>query len=657
MNIHIDLETYSSVDLKQSGIYAYTESLDFEILMFAYCIDDEPVQIVDLAAGEKIPNSLIELILDSKTTKKAHNAAFERTCLKKINLDVPIEEWECTQVKAAYCGLPLSLKDIGKVLNLKQFAKDSSGAALIRFFSIPIKPTRANGMRLRNMYYHDKEKWENFKSYCKQDVESEREISRILKDIPFPEFERINYIQDQIINDRGIGVDVDFVNKAEKLRIQNSEDNTQSLKDITNLVNPNSAAQLKTWLSDALLKDIKSLAKEEIPVVLKLAEASAIEGDEDTLEAIKLKISLSKTSLKKYTAILKCLCEDGRVRGLFQFYGANRTGRWAGRLVQLQNLTRNYLKNLDEARAEVKAHNYDDLKMIYDPKDMPDVLSQLIRTSFTASEGKTFVISDFSAIEARVIAWLADETWRLDVFSTHGKIYEASASMMFNIPLSEITPALRTKGKIAELALGYQGSLGALKNMGGEKMGLSEDEMKSIVSKWRKANKNIVKLWEVMNSAATKAVMLKQKIVVSDYKNLEFNMVQGCLTIKLPSGRSLFYREAQVKPNRFNSVAVTYKGLEEGRWVTVDTYGGKLVENIVQAIARDILANSICVLHENGYEVVMHVHDEVIVEVPDNDVDYHLDEVSRLMSLPISWADNSIMEAKAFYSKYYKKED
>lgn len=656
MKIHIDLETYSSIDLKTSGVYKYVSSPDFEILIFSYAINSRPIQTIDLASGEKIPGFLIDLLADSNVIKGAHNAAFERNCFRAVGIDIPAKEWECTQVKAAYCGLPLSLDAIAKVLGLTQ--KDSAGKNLIRYFSMPVKPTLTNGKRVRNFPFHNAEKWEAYKRYCETDVQVEKEIADFLSDVKLPEFERLNYIIDQKINDAGILVDTHFANKAFDINQIATKNNIEALKNITKLNNPNSAAQLAKWLSEALQEDITSTAKDKMPDIIKLAEASTFGSKEDILSALDLRAIVAKTAIKKYTAIQKCVTDDKRVRGLFQFYGANRTGRWAGRLVQMQNLARNYIKNLDTVRNNFRSLPYEDLSLFYEDTEIPGILGQLVRTTFIAPKGHTLIVSDFSAIEARVIAWLADEKWRLEVFESHGKIYEASAAMMFSIPIESVTEGsdLRQKGKIAELALGYGGSLGALKKMGGEGMGLSDTEMTSIVKKWRKANLKIVELWKVVEEAAILAVKTGNIIKLNNYKGLIFEFKNNVLTITLPSGRALFYREAKLKPGSYGKMALTYKGVENNMWCTVDTYGGKLIENIIQAIARDCLAYSMQLINDYNYKLVMHVHDEVVIEELDDKVDTSMKHLVSIMGLPISWAPGLKLTAKAFFTKYYKKD-
>lgn len=649
--LHIDIETYSSVDIMASGAYKYMESVDFEILLVAYAFDDKPVQIVDLSNGETLPEDFINALLDPQTEKHAHNANFERQAFKKYGYDVPVRYWVCSAVKSAYCGLPLSLDGVSKALSLGDLGKSASGKALIRFFSCPVKATKINGMRERNFSFHDPIKWEMYKDYCKQDVEAEREIGKRLEAYPIPLFERMNYVLDQEINDKGILIDLVMAKNAFDIDTRFAEELSNRVKEITGVENPNSAAQLKNWLSDAMQKEIKTLAKGDIPNLIEEA------GDGIVSEVLTIRQKLSKTSTKKYVAMLACACEDKRAHGLFQFYGANRTGRWAGRLIQLQNLPQNHLDDLEEARAAIASGDYDLVTMLYD--DIPSVLSQLIRTTFVAKEGHTFAVADFSAIEARVIAWLADEKWRLKVFASHGKIYEASASMMFNVPIESVTKGsdLRQKGKIAELALGYQGAVGALKTMGGEAMGLSELEMDTIVKKWRKANPAIVALWGDVENCAIRAIKTKKKIV-SIHKGLEFDCDDEVFTIKLPSGRKLFYRSPSFSQNKWGKESIVYKGMDQTtkQWGNVDTYGGKLVENIIQAIARDLLAQSMLRINGAGFEIVMHVHDEVVCEVPLEVSEQNLKAIEDIMATPIDWAEGLTLTADGYLTPFYKKD-
>lgn len=649
--LHIDIETYSSVDISTSGHYKYTESIDFEILMIAYAYDNGPTSIIDLAQGEQIPQSLIEALIDVSIEKWAHNATFERNAFKAIGINSHASQWHCTAVKAGYCGFPLSLDAVSKAMKLDDKAKLATGKALIRFFCCPVKPTKTNGMRTRNLPHHDLEKWEEFKRYCMQDVEAEREIDKRLERYIIPAFERQNYILDQKINDIGIRVDEQFAINAVEIDERFSLECTNRVKDLTGIDNPNSPAQLKVWLTKVMQKDINTLAKDTLEALIEEAGVG-VAG-----EVLALRKKLSKTSIKKYTAMLNCLCIDGRAHGLFQFYGANRTGRWAGRLIQLQNLVRNTMQGLDLVRQSISDNDYELLTLLYD--DLSQVLSQLVRTAFIPKEGYTFAIADFSAIEARVIAWLASERWRMEVFETHGKIYEASASMMFNVPIEQITKgsSLRDKGKVAELALGYQGAVGALKQMGGEKMGLSEQEMQTIVDKWRKANPRIVGLWQEIETCAVNAVQHRCK-VTSKHQGINFNFDGQALIITLPSKRQLFYQNPILAPNQWGKPSLKYMGMDQTtkQWTRVDTYGGKLVENIIQAIARDCLADSMLRLDNSGFSICMHVHDEVICEVTTWGADNDLKIMNKIMSQPISWAKGLNLKAEGYLTPFYKKD-
>lgn len=669
--LHIDIETYSSIDITSCGAYRYTQSVDFEILLIAYAFGNDPVQIVDLAQGEEIPVEFLEALKGPNVKKHAHSANFERQAFKACGYEVSIDQWHCSAVKAAYCGLPLPLAEVSKALNFgSDKAKLATGKALIRYFSIPCKPTKVNGQRCRNFPEHDLEKWEQYKEYCIQDVEAEREIGRRLDRYAIPATERELYILDQEINDRGILIDTELASKAYKIDEEYSDILKEKVREITGVDNPNSVAQLKQWIGEAIGKEIKSLAKENVSALLDGVENKAV-GD-----VLRLRQMLSKSSIKKYTRMLDCVCSDGRGHGFFQFYGANRTGRWAGRLVQVQNLTRNYLPDLTTAREVVKTGDHENVEILYG--DVSDTLSQLIRTAFVADEGKTFAVADFSAIEARVIAWIAGEKWRLDVFKTHGKIYEASAASMFGVPIEEIGKGsdLRSKGKVAELALGFGGSIGALTQMGADKMGLEEDEMRDIVNKWRKASPAIVQLWRNLEGCAKQAVR-SGKPLTSKHKNLLFEYNGEVLTIELPSGRKLFYQEPRLqkkmihRPNgeSFEVESLTYMGMDQTtkQWVRLDTYGGKLTENIVQAVARDLLAHSMLELDKRGFEIVMHVHDEAVCEIDDYDTDEaaqaadwtnadQLEIMCKIMGEPVPWAKGLPLGADGYITPYYKKD-
>jgi len=654
MKLHIDIETYSSVELKDCGLYKYIESPDFEILLIAYAIDQGEVQIVDLARGEELPGEFIAAFKSVDTELHAHNAAFERIALGKYfhgkGAKLSPLNWHCSMVKAAYCGLPLSLEQVSAALNMGDKGKLDSGKDLIRYFCKPCKPTKTNEGRTRNLPHHDPEKWEAFKEYCKRDVEAERFIDNRLRNYKIPEFERENYIIDQIINDRGIKVDLPMVEAIVAVDKGYSEELMEKAKALTGLDNPNSPAQLKKWLSNALAKEVKSLAKDSIPALMEKTDNRAV------LDVLDLRTKMSRSSIKKYTKMLDSTCSDGRAHGLFQFYGANRTGRWAGRLIQLQNLVQNHLGNLSVVRELAASGDRDTLELMYE--DLASVLAQLVRTAFVARDNHTFIVADFSAIEARVIAWLAGETWRLDVFNSHGKIYEASAAMMFNVPIDKITKGsdLRAKGKIAELALGYQGSVGAMKQMAGPDTDLTEEDMKGIVDKWRRANPKIARFWKDVENAAKRAV---QNSPCELQHGLKFNRDADYLVITLPSGRQLFYREPSFTTNQFDQPCIQYKGMiqETRKWGNVPTYGGKLTENIVQAVARDLLAHAITLLEDSGYEVVMHVHDEVVCEVNLKlDSDEELEKVCEIMGHGPEWSKGLPLEADGYVTPFYKKD-
>lgn len=649
--LHIDIETYSPVDLNEEGVYKYCEHPLFEVLLIAYKDEYNAVKIIDLANGEEIPDSFIELF--NNRYKAAHNATFERICLNAIGLESSPADWLCTAVAASYFGWPRSLEAAASAMGLEQ-QKDKAGKDLIRYFCIPCKPTKANGFRSRNLPKHAPDRWDSFRAYCIQDVETEADIFNTLaKDAGWRGFKedfRTNYPLDQLINDRGIPLDHDFISKAIALDEVNTDLATTACRRITGLDNPNSPAQLKKWLSEAMGQDITSLSKET--VVEMLEDASG-----DIKKVLELRQELSKSSTAKYGKMAACACGDGRVRGTLLYYGA-RTGRWAGRLIQPQNMAQNHLSHIEGVRTAVKKYDYETLSALFD--SIPDTLSQLIRTAIAAPEGYIFAPADFSAIEARVTAWVAGETWRLDVFKTHGKIYEASAAMMFCVPIEEVTKGseYRKKGKVAELALGYEGALGALKQMGGEKMGLSDSEMRRIVRLWRAANLNIVSLWEDIEACAHKAVALGQK-VVSRHKGLAFRFENGALSIQLPSGRRLYYQGARLGTNRFNEPGLIYKGINSvtKKWEELETYGGKLVENIVQGIARDLMANALLNLDGNGYPVVFHVHDEAVPEIPnDENAEANLEKICDLMAEAPEWAAGLPLTADGYLTTFYKKD-
>lgn len=654
-DIFIDIETYSSVDLKTSGAYKYIASPDFEILIVGYAINDGPVISVDLAQGETLPEEFEEALFDSNYRKHAHNAVFERLSFKRIGYDVPAEEWYCTAVKAAYTGLPLSLDQVSKVLDL-QDKKLDTGKSLIKYFSCPCKPTKVNGGRTRNYPWHAPEKWEMYKEYNRYDVLAEREIHYRLLQYDIPTVERELYTVDQAINDRGILIDPTLAKSAINIDEEYSEVLMAQARALTHLDNPKSSPQMCKWLSLKTGDSITSLAKDVLPGLIK-----QYSNNSDVKEALILRQKLAKSSIKKYYAMINCVTPDNRVRGTFQFYGANRTGRWAGRLLQLQNLSKNHLDDIDTPRDLVRARDWDTVEMLYD--DVPDILSQLVRTAIVAPENKILAVCDFSAIEARVISWLAEEDWRMDVFRGDGKIYEAAGARMFNVPISAITKTspLRQKAKIAELALGYQGHLGAMKRMGGESMGLSDTEMTSIVRKWRDANPKIVELWAEVEDCAMEAVRYHRQVVGTS-RGLIFDCNDEVLTITLPSGRALFYRNPQIREKakgRTTIKSLFYEGLnqETKQWTLLDTYGGKLVENIVQAIARDLLAFSLINLHKAGYAITMHVHDEIIAEIDyDGSEQETYNQMAALMGQAPSWASDLPLNADGYLTKYYKKD-
>lgn len=645
----VDIETYSSVDLVRSGVYAYTAAEDFEVLLFAYAFDDEPVQMVDLASGESIPETVVAALTDSTVVKTAFNANFERTCLARhFGREMPPEQWRCSQAHALALGLPPHLDGVAKCLKLPN-QKMKEGKALIRYFSVPCKPTKANGQRTRNLPQHDPEKWQTFITYCKQDVEVERSVRQKLEKHPMTDTEQQLWQLDQRINDFGVQVDHQLVDQAIQCDALHQDQLKEEAIQLTGLENPNSPAQLKGWLKEEHGIEIASLAKADVEELLQSTD------NEEVKQLLLLRQDMAKTSVKKYEAMKRAEgTDDRRVRGLLQFYGANRTGRWAGRLVQVQNLPRNELSDLALARSLLKEAEYETLDLLF--PSLPDVLSQLIRTAFIPSPDHRFIVSDFSAIEARVIAWLASETWRMDVFNSHGKIYEASAAQMFGVPVEEVTKgsSLRQKGKIAELALGYQGSKGALLAMGALSMGLEEEELSGLVAAWRKANPKIVQLWWTIEKAAIQAV--KERVPIKLQFGLTFHVQSGILFIRLPSGRKLAYVRPQLGvDDRFNKEQLTYEGIEQNKqWGRIPTYGGKLTENIVQAIARDCLAESMLRLDAAGYQIAFHVHDEVVIDVPNGTGT--LEEVEQIMGEPIDWAPGLPLTAEGFETDFYKKD-
>lgn len=655
-NLFIDVETYSSVDIKESGAYKYIESPDFEILIIGYALDDSPVKIVDLAQGEEMPEEFEEALLDPDCVKVAHNAVFERLSFKRIGYNVPAEQWYCTSVKAAYCGLPLSLDGVSKALNLT-YKKLDTGKALIKYFSCPCKATRVNGTRTRNYPEHAPEKWEMYKEYNKYDVLAEREIFQKLSAYEIPDIERRMYVLDQNINDRGILVDMELAQSAIAVDNKYTTLLTNHAKELTGLENPNSPAQIRQWIEKTTGHAVLSLSKESMPDLLE-----EFKNYPEVIELLNTRKKLSKTSIKKYYAMLNCAMKDNRCRGLFQFYGANRTGRWAGRLLQLQNLSKNHISHIETPRELIRARDWETVEMLYD--DVADILSQLVRTALIAPKGKTFAVADFSAIEARVISWLANEKWRMDVFRGDGKIYEATGSKMFNVPISAITKGsvLRDKSKISELALGYEGSLGALKRMGGERMGLSDTEMMSLVRKWRSANPAIVDMWKEIDEASKEAVRYRRPVTCT-CRNIIFDCDGEFMTIQLPSGRKLFYVNPMFKDKKIGRSTMPtrvlyYGGIiqETNQWGEIDTYGGKLTENIVQAIARDLLGNSMLNMQEEGFAITMHVHDEVIAEIPLENAEEHYNNMVKAMERVPVWAPDFPLKADGYITPFYLKD-
>lgn len=649
-DLYIDIETYSETDIKSGGAYRYIEDPTFEILIVSYAFDDEDVVTVDLAQGETLPDEFVLAFRDKNVRKHAHNAVFERRAFEKIGLKTDISQWRCSAVKAAYCGLPLSLDGVSKALDLKD-KKLETGKALIKYFSCPCKPTKVNGGRCRNRPSDSPEKWEQYKVYNRYDVLSEREIEKRLDEYAIPDIEQKLYVLDQQINDRGILIDLIMAENAIEIDEWYKSRLMRIMTEHTGLSNPNSAAQLKAWLEQQTGDTVNSLNKSEMPALLE--SSSGI-----VKEMLMLRQRISKTSVKKYTAMLSCACEDNRARGLFQFYGANRTGRWAGRLIQLQNLPQNHISDIELARQCVASGDGELLELYYD--NVSDVLSQLIRTAFVAPKGKTFAVADFSAIEARVISWVSNEEWRLEVFRTHGKIYEATASRMFGIPIEMIKKGseIRQKGKISELALGYGGSLGAMKRMGGDKMGLSDNDMMSSVRKWRAANPKIVEFWEDVQMAAFDAIRMRKTVVMEEYHNITISCNSDAMTIQLPSGRKLFYWGACIKNLPKKGESICYYGVnqETKQWVLLDTYGGKLTENIVQAIARDILGVAMLRLTEKGFPIVMHVHDENIAEVPVENAKAMLKIMCDTMAEEVPWAKGLSLRADGYITPFYKKD-
>lgn len=640
----IDIETYSDVDLISCGVYKYSSSPHFEILLIAYSVDDEETVCIDVANGEEPPKEFMEMLLDDTVTKTAFNANFERICFSNYyQHSFRPEAWRCTAVQAAMLALPLSLEGVGAVLGLDK-QKMTEGKELIKYFCSPCKATKSNGGRTRNLPKDAPEKWRQFKTYCIRDADVEKQIRQRLAKFPIPKREQEIYCLDQRINDRGIMVDRNLVNHAVACDLLYKETATARAYELTGLENPNSVSQLKFWLKEKGL-EVDSLAKDTVKDLSMKAEG-------DVQEVLKLRLATSKTSVKKYEAIDRSVCAENRVHGLLQFYGANRTGRWAGRLVQIHNLPQNHLPDLELARALVSEGRYEEVELFYE--STPNVLSELIRTAFVAKPGCRFIISDYSAIEARVLAWLAGEEWRLQVFETHGKIYEASASAMFHVPIEEITKTspLRQKGKISELALGYGGAVGALTSMGALKMGLTEEELPGLVSTWRSANPHITAFWWAVDEAAITAVRDKKPSKVG---RVSFEYKSGILFVTLPSGRKLSYVKPRMMLNKFGREGLTYEGIGESKkWMRLETYGPKLVENIVQAASRDILAEAMLRLEKEGFDIVCHVHDEVVLEVPDGKSS--VEEVNEIMAVNPVWTEGLPLKAAGFESPFYKKD-
>lgn len=659
--IHIDLESYSGNDLGKCGVYKYVQHPDFDILLFGYAVDGGAVRVVDLASGETLPEEVLAALSDETVTKWAFNSNFERVCLSEwlrrnhpeyfSSYSVPGDTvgdyldprgWKCSMVWSAYMGLPLSLAGAGAVLGLEE-QKLKEGKDLIRYFCVPCKATKANGGRSRNLPEHDREKWERFKSYNQRDVEVEMSIQEKLRNFAVPDFVWEEFWLDQEINDRGILLDIDMVENAILLDGISKDKLSDSMKKITGLENPNSVAQMKQWLSNRGM-ETETLGKKDAAKLIADKDM-----DEEVTEALKLRLQLAKSSVKKYQAMRNAVCRDGRARGMFQFYGANRSGRWAGRIIQLQNLPQNHMEDLEQARGLVKNGDYEALAMLYD--SVPNVLSELIRTAFVAAEGNKFCVADFSSIEARVLSWLAGERWRMDVFVKNGDIYCASASAMFGVPVEKHgrNAELRQKGKIAELALGYGGSVGALKSMGALEMGLKEEELQPLVDSWRTANPNIARFWWDVDRAVKKAVKQREPSVL---RGIRFECRSGMLFITLPSGRRLSYVKPRIGENRFGGESVTYEGVGgTKKWERIESYGPKFVENIVQAISRDILCYAMRTL--SHCRICAHVHDELIIECRK---DASLEAICEQMGRTPPWAEGLALRADGYETQFYKKD-
>lgn len=644
--LSIDIETYSSEDLTKTGVYRYAEAPDFTILLFAYAFDDGEIRIVDLTSGEKLPEDVRLALADPHVIKTAYNANFERTCLAAyLHMPMPPEQWRCSMAAAAELGLPQTLAGAAEALGIPE-QKDARGEALIRYFSKPCKPTDANGGRTRNLPAHAPEKWEIFKEYCRQDVAVERAVKKKLRRFPLPEREQRLWETDQRILDRGVCADMTLARNAVRFHAAHKAGCAAELLAITGLENANSVAQLKGWIEGRTGKAVPSLDKASLKALRESTE------DETLKRALALRAETAKTSVKKYDAITRSVCGDGRVRGLLRFYGANRTGRWTGRILQVQNLPQNHMPDIGLAREMVREGDYETFRLLY---PVPQTLSELIRTTLVPSEGRRFIVSDFSAIEARVIAYLAGEKWRMKVFADDGDIYCASASQMFKVPVEKhgVNGHLRQKGKIAELALGYGGGAAALASMGALEMGLAEEELPELVKMWRASNPAITAFWRDVERAALDAVRGKPSRLAH---GLSFQREAGILFIGLPSGRRIAYVKPEIGRNRFGRKSITYMGMDQKsrKWARLETWGGKLAENIVQAFARDCLAESMLRLEEKGFEIVFHVHDEVVLDVPNGTGSARM--IADEMGKPIPWAKGLHLSASAFESAYYLKD-
>ncbi|MCF0158501.1 MAG: hypothetical protein HUJ83_08330 [Veillonella sp.] len=654
-HLNIDIETYSSTDIG-AGVYKYAEAKDFEVLLFAYSYDFGPVEVIDLASGQTIPDEVRHDLQDPSVIKHAYNAQFEIICLNRAGYTTPYDQWQCTMIHGAYLGYPMGLAKLGTALGLEQDKlKSKSGTALIRYFSVPCKPTKRNGNRTRNLPHHEPEKWASYIEYNRQDVVTEMECYKRLSAFPVPIELWDEWHLDLSINNRGVLIDRELVNGALAIDAENTELLINEAKSITNLVNPNSTAALLNWLNNNTGANLPNLTKDTVN------EALTRDLSPTAQRVLQLRKKLAKSSVSKYEMMKAAMSDvDDRLRGVLQFYGANRTGRWAGRLIQVQNLPRNYIETLDVARSLIKNRNRVGIDILYG--DVSDTLSQLIRTAIIAPKGKMLCVADFSAIEARVIAWLSGEQWRQDVFSDDGDIYCASASSMFGVPVEKhgVNGHLRQKGKVAELALGYQGGVKALKDMGALDMGLSEEELPDIVRLWREASPRIRDLWYQVENAAVYTTITGNPMGIAHgiIFRLEIDPIYGYryLTIELPSGRKLFYSEPHIKKNAFDKDAVHFYTQYNTTWTTDSTYGGKLVENITQAIARDCLSVTLTRLAKAGYEIIMHIHDEAVMEISADDPEATLADVNRIFSTPIEWAEGLHLSSAGFTNDYYMKD-